>query len=751
MRIITALSIVFIHSLCSSAPLQPSISLDKFKHEPPKLSNSANPMDWLIDSAAFSADVYRGANGREIILSNGLIRRVWRIEPNLACVSFDNLMTGQPLLRAVRPEALLSLNGHAFDIGGLTGQPNHAFLLNQWLDDMKPSENTFQLTHIERLPITERFSWKRIRHHAPNVEWPPAGVSLRFDFQLSPAALKALETDSFRNVTVSVFYELYDGIPLMSKWIRVNNDNSNTVTVDRFTSEILAIVEHGNSVEFREGIDLPKPQSMHVETDMAFGGFNYPNANRYSVHWLPDPEYHTQVNYMKQQPCLLKVEPTLGPDYDIAPGKTFTSFRTFELVYDSTERERQGLALRRMYRTIAPWVTENPIMMHLRNSKPEAVEQAIDQCAETGFEMLILSFGSGFQIENESPEYIDRWKRTAEYARSKGIEIGGYSLLSSRRIKPDSDNIHHPETGKPGGQTHGYCPALTSEWGQTYFGKLYRFFKKTGFTLLEHDGSYPGDADALARPPLQKSMENSRWAQWTVIRDFYQWCRSTGVYLNVPDYYYLVGSSKCGMGYRETNWSLPREHQVIHTRQNIFDGTWEKTPSMGWMFVPLSQYHGGGAAATVEPLDEHLDHYERMMASNFGAGVQACYRGPRLYDTERTQTAVRKWVQWYKTYRDILESDIIHTSSRRADGRDIDWIFHANPALSNKGMLVIYNPLDRDVERMISLDLYYTGLTDTANVQEQGSNSKRFRLSRKYTIRLTVRVQAGGMNWYLVE
>ncbi len=60
------------------------------------------------------------------------------------------------------------------------------------------------------------------------------------------------------------------------------------------------------------------------------------------------------------------------------------------------------------------------------------------------------------------------------------------------------------------------------------------------------------------------------------------------------------------MGYRETNWSLPRKQQEIIERQNVYDGTWNKTPSMGWMFVPLVQYHGGGAAATIEPLKDHL-------------------------------------------------------------------------------------------------------------------------------------------------
>ncbi|WP_339324020.1 hypothetical protein [Paenibacillus sp. FSL W8-0194] len=69
------------------------------------------------------------------------------------------------------------------------------------------------------------------------------------------------------------------------------------------------------------------------------------------------------------------------------------------------------------------------------------------------------------------------------------------------------------------------------------------------------------------------------------------------MYLNVPDWYFLNGSNKTGMGYREVNWDLPRERQLILGRQNIFDGTWKKTPSMGWMFVPPMPYHGGGAEA----------------------------------------------------------------------------------------------------------------------------------------------------------
>jgi hypothetical protein len=395
--------------------------------------------------------------------------------------------------------------------------------------------------------------------------------------------------------------------------------------------------------------------------------------------------------------------------------------------------------------TVAPWVTENPLMMHLVRSDEASVRRAVDQCADVGFELLILSFGSGFQFESEDPAYRKRWKTITDYAHGKGIQIGSYSLLSSRGIKPASDMIVSPKGQKP---THGRCPSLVSGWGQAYFRKLRGMFDATGFDFLEHDGSYPGDVDITPRPPLQKGMQDSRWVQWRTITDFYKELRGRGAYMNVPDYYYLAGTNKCGMGYRETNWSLPRVQQRIHTRLNIYDGTWEKTPSMGWMFVPLTQYHGGGAAATIEPLDEHLDHYRAMLDSNLGLGVQACYRGPRLYDSERTRALVKGRVDWFKKHRDILESDLIH--GRRADGRDLDWMLHVNPRLQERAMLVVYNPTDAPLTRKLRVPLYYAGLTDMVAIQPGDGRAGVYELDRGHSVKLEVTVPAQGFGWYVM-
>jgi hypothetical protein len=52
---------------------------------------------------------------------------------------------------------------------------------------------------------------------------------------------------------------------------------------------------------------------------------------------------------------------------------------------------------------------------------------------EVGFEMLIYSFGSDFNMENASADYIAYIKEQIDYAHSKGIEVGGYDLICLER------------------------------------------------------------------------------------------------------------------------------------------------------------------------------------------------------------------------------------------------------------------------------------------------------------------------------
>ncbi len=702
--------------------------------QPAKSGPPVRP-DWLIEPSGYRARIIRDIAKREVALTNGLIERRFRLAPNAATVGLLNLMTGETILRGAKPEAEVEIDGQKYDIGGLLGQEEYAYLLPEWLDSLTSNPRAFQLKNMSFGQTETRLEWKRKRY-ASDLPWPPPGVSLTLEF-VPPG-------DGPGKILVSVHYELYDGIPLLAKWLTIENRSSDPLRINSFKNEILAVVEGEVTVEKPGQWKYP---NIHVESDYAFLGSSAEGGNK-TAHWIPDPQYLTQVNYQRKTPCLLECRPPLGPDLDLKPGTAFETYRTYELIFDSTDRERKGLSLRRMYRTISPWVTENPIIMHLKSTDPEVVRSAVDQCVEAGFEMVILSFGSGLDMEDESPANIAKFKELADYAHERGIELGGYSLLASRQISDDEDAIN-PKTGKPGGAIFGNSPCLGSHWGQEYFRKLRGFFEKTGFDLLEHDGSYPGDLCASTRHPGHKGLEDSQWTQWKTITDFYKWCRGRGIYLNVPDWYFLSGSNKTGMGYRETNWSLPRDRQIILGRQNIYDGTWEKTPSMGWMFVPLVEYQGGGVAATLEPLSEHLEAYEAHLAQNFGSGVQACYRGMRLYDTEETKAVVRKWVDFYKKYREILDSDIIHL--RRPEGAGIDGILHVNPKANPRGLAVFYNPTDRVIEKTVELPLYYTGLTDIALVREQEGPALSYNIDRGYQIFLSLRIGAHNLTWFVIE
>jgi len=686
--------------------------------------------DWLVESPKIACTADRSADGREIVLTNGLVRRVFTLVPHpgdalhfgIATTAIDELVTGESFVRAVEPEAVLRLQGKTLNVGGLLGQKDRAFLRPEDVAALRADPEALELVGIETGPIPERLAWKRVRW-CEDRPWPPRGLRLTLSF------------DGPGDLRVHVQHDVYEGLPLLAKTVVV--ESRDPVLLLGLECERLAVVEPQSAVE-----DPARwlESNLLVESEMGMFG-----QNRYTgvgcVRWEPEPEFDTQVNYALKTPCRLVCGPPLGPALTIGVLRSPT---IFELVCDSHDRERRGLEKRRMYRTIAPWCTENPILMHARDASPAAVKLAIEQCSEVGFEMLILSFGSGVDMESEDAAYLKQMGELADYAHSKKVELGGYSLLASRSISP-ADDVIDPKTLKPGNAIFGSSPCLGSQWGEDYIRKLGNFIAATGFDVLEHDGSYPGDVCASTTHPDHGGLDDSQWTQWRTICDFYADCRARGTYLNVPDWYFLAGSSKSAMGYRETNWSLPREQQVLHGRQNIFDGSFEKTPSMGWMFVPLTEYQGGGAAATIEPLKEHLDAYEAHLANNFGAGVQACYRGPRLYDSDETKALVAKWVAFYKRHRRILDADIIHL--RRADGRDWDGWLHVDPQGEERALAMIYNPLATPIRRTLSIPLHYAGLKERASVAQDDGAARAIALDAEQRASIEVEIPARGKTW----
>lgn len=92
---------------------------------------SSAEKDGLLDPSPFKAGLFKGNSLSTISLSNGLVHRTFLLVPNLGTIALDNLMNGENLLRGMKPEASVTLNGKTYKVGDLQGQKNDVFLRPQ--------------------------------------------------------------------------------------------------------------------------------------------------------------------------------------------------------------------------------------------------------------------------------------------------------------------------------------------------------------------------------------------------------------------------------------------------------------------------------------------------------------------------------------------------------------------------------------------------------------------------------------------
>lgn len=486
------------------------------------------------------------------------------------------------------------------------------------------------------------------------------------------------------NFQYHVIYEIFDDIPVICKRLHIVNKSGKTVVINRYANDVLHIAEKEYSMFYGE---------------TSYNGGCALNSNR-----------TLSVRY---ENGVLRMMFDVGPDADVKSGETFTGLRSYELVHTAKYYEQKMIEVKQMYRHIAPWVLESPFIYHILSDNSFRLRKAMDEISEIGFDSLIQSFGSKVNLESRRDGYLKKHKDIYDYGKSKGLGVGGYTLAivkNYRPVKGPECNVYADPKGK-------IMRCLATEWSKQYWKDIFNFYDATGANAIEIDGPYHFYQCEGGETHLHKGLSDSRYLQWKLsTEDVFKEFRKRNVYINTPDWMFLNGTNKTGIGYEEIAFSEPRKHQLISSRIYNYKGTFGKIPSMGWSFIPLSVYHGGGKAASFAPLGKNLFDYEWSVFQHVMSGVLPCFRGKRLFDDDKSKAMLKKWVAFYKKYKYVINGTTVHfvppiiDENDKGRTKDLDCILNVVPDGEVRGVLAVFNQTDREIEKAIKVPLYYANI-----------------------------------------
>ena len=191
-----------------------------------------------------------------------------------------------------------------------------------------------------------------------------------------------------------------------------------------------------------------------------------------------------------------------------------------------------------------------------------------------------------------------------------------------------------------------------------------------------------------------------------------------------------------------TTFGQPSWIDLSVTRQRLYDALYDKSPPQMLMTISLEDSQSKSFHYTDE-------QYDWLGAMFYASGVGLSLKGSKLFNNNATKASIQKWSFFYKSYRDILSSSVVHI--RRPNMQNIDGLLHVNPTLIDKGLLVLFNPSTSPRSEHITIPLYYTGLTDTAMFRRNGDAAQNYTLDRLYNVEMNVTLDALQYDWFVIQ
>ncbi|WP_069111056.1 discoidin domain-containing protein [Jiangella alba] len=639
----------------------------------------AQGQDWVVHPVTTPSTIT--IDGDTITMANGIVERAFTTAPNMSTTSLTNLGTGQEMLHhSGEPEAEIVLDGTAFDVGGADATGGFVYASHQIEDS---TQKPYEWTPYQDDGVT-------LKPYAEERPWPAKGKALVVTFRPHPSL-----PENLQGLTVTARYEIYDGIATVMKKVSVDNSTATPVMIDDLTVDRLHLRSE-------------LAGRLYLDTDYhGYTGNASRNNDKDRTYTVTDNDDHQTYTVLYKE----------GPAYHIGTeephwGGHFDGFRSFLLLHSTDHYEAQQMEIKAMYRTLAPQITENPLFYHMLSDNPTALRDSATAGADMGFEMMIQSFGSGYNMLSTDPAYLARKKADFDAVRETGMDVGGYTLLTTGQI-------FNPADSTCAGTGWGTVMGLGTTGFSEYMNRVQRSMDTSGIDVVELDGPWPMFRCEETNHAYTDGGDDSVYKQWTFSNDFYRMMRERGAYINAPDLHYFNGANKNVIGYEEYGWRQPRQQQLMHGRQYIYNGTYEKAPSATWTFMPIDPYHGGNADAIFKPLRQNLFDYSWGIGQSFLAGVNPAFRGTTMDDGDAdVRSVVKYWVDVYKTYRELVTADIVHLIPPRqkegdlARGTGIDAFMHAQSDGDERALVAVFNQTDEERTQSLTVPLYYTGMTD---------------------------------------
>lgn len=359
-------------------------------------------------------------------------------------------------------------------------------------------------------------------------------------------------------------------------------------------------------------------------------------------------------------------------------------------------------------------------------------------------------------MESDSARYLSRIKKAYDYGHEKGLRMGAYTLAYVKDYRPVKG---HEALNHDGSHI---CRCLATEWSQKYMKSVLGFIDKTGADAVEIDGPYGMMLCSGGKTHLHDDFADSQYKQWKAsVVDWYNEIKSRGVYINAPDWHFLNGTNRSGVGYEEIAFSEKRAEQLITSRIYYYKGTFSKNPSQGWGFLPLNVYHGGGKDAMFFPTEQNSFEFDWALAQITASGVWPTIRGKKAYDSETGKEIFKKWVHIFKKYRRVLNGITVHFMPPRIDTDNperttcIDAIMNQLPEGSERGFVMFFNQTDKERTEEITLPVYYTGLTSLETPPAPFENTKncdvRYPVYGEEIAPLVIKARNGEARTYVTD